>query len=218
MIRDPLTVTCPDCGAAPKKPCTMAKGGAMKSPHGHRLVQVSGHPAMAVPCMCRAKKDELCINLRCFNKRNVGFHDTRDQAAYAAGHSAVVPGLVYPNGAPVRSAWILSDRRRKADQARSVKIRKIGTINFYFWATTFDDKIWYGANFKEKSQRAAVASRASIVDAVAALAFSATTVWSKEVRADFGPDLPPQVMTLEEDEGEAPAHFGDCDHAPCTGH
>jgi hypothetical protein len=217
MIRDPLTVTCPDCGAAPKKPCTASKGATLKSPHTLRFVQVSRHPAMAVPCHCRAKKDELCINLRCFNKRNSSFHDQRDEAAYAAGHSAVVPGLFYPRGGPVRSAWVLSDRRRKVDQARSVKFRKVGTLNFYLWASTFDDKIWYADNYKDNSLKAALKARESIIDAVAALAFQSTTIWSDRVRKDLGP-LPPQTMTLEEDEGEAPAHYGDCDHAPCTGH
>lgn len=212
MSPDPLSIVCPDCLVPAGQPC-FDKRGPRTRPHDHRFIQLAPHPAKEIACACGAQIGELCINLRCKSKRNSNYHDDRDRAAYAAEVGTVVPGLVYPNGAPVRRPWCGPDRIRKSDGAHSLRVRVPGAFNPMFWVTTFDQKLWYGHLWKDKSQKAAIKARESIVDAVAAIGKTGATVWDKEVMDTYGPHPPYED---QEDPGEA--HWGDCDHSPCTGH
>lgn len=213
MNPDPLSIPCPDCRVGVGHLC-MDKSGARSRSHDHRVLQLVPHPAKEIPCQCGALVGELCINLGCRTKRNTNYHADRDEAAYAAGLGSAVPGLVYPNGALVRQPWCVSDRARKSDGVRSVRFRVPGQYNPTLWASSFDSKIWYGAQWKDRTLKAAQAARDSIIDAVAALAKGAETIWDKEVLQGAGPD----VAWSKPDPNEAPAHWGDCDHSPCTGH
>jgi hypothetical protein len=211
---DPLSVECPACSAPPFAKCRTPTGKEYERPHHHRHVAISKHPAKLVTCpSCGAEPGFLCLHLARKNVRNVGFHDARDHQAEAAGVGQPVTGLYFPNGTQVRDLWVEAARVRKEDGLKSFKVRMVGSTNLYLWASSFDGEVWCGDLFKDKSQRAAVRRRKSIVDAVGDLSRKGT-FWSEDVLEKYKE----HGSTFEEDEGEAPADWGDCDHSPCTGH